>query len=231
MNSNPELLAVLESHKIDLLVWESLGAASYEHALAASDPALLDQFLRLLFAPGLTLAKICEAAPPWPAGTKHAGRQPSDSLVSEIGKRWRGAAALAKVSDADAFMVKLAERLKASPYARSGPLLESVLDMVGQEVLSNKLDGVPMTEQLAAIDRLLAKRKLDNADRELALAVSRFQRETCELFIKWSADRRAVEIAASQSMPREAQLQELGKLMFGEFFEGIKNAGKEPGRG
>lgn len=54
-------------------------------------------------------------------------------------------------------------------------------------------------------------------DRErLALERKRFARETCELFLKWSTDRRAQEIAESNAATQSEKIQKLGRLMFGE---------------
>lgn len=50
---------------------------------------------------------------------------------------------------------------------------------------------------------------------ELALAKQRFQRDTCELFVKWSSDRRAQEIAA-EPVSNSEKIEKLGQLMFGE---------------
>lgn len=49
----------------------------------------------------------------------------------------------------------------------------------------------------------------------LVLEKKRFQRETAELFLKWSEDRKAKEIAGSGSSNAE-KIEQLGALMFGE---------------
>lgn len=50
---------------------------------------------------------------------------------------------------------------------------------------------------------------------QLALERKKFQRDTCELFVKWQADKRAAEIAGSPSSNAE-KIEQLGALMFGE---------------
>lgn len=57
--------------------------------------------------------------------------------------------------------------------------------------------------------------KVQLKGRELALAGERFKRETCELFLKWSADTRAAEIATSPASNAD-KIAKLGALMFGE---------------
>jgi hypothetical protein len=50
--------------------------------------------------------------------------------------------------------------------------------------------------------------------RQLALDEARFERQTCELFIKWYADKQAAEIAGSTSAP-DIKIDQLRTLMFG----------------
>jgi hypothetical protein len=49
----------------------------------------------------------------------------------------------------------------------------------------------------------------------LALDRQKFQRETCELFVKWCENERAKEIANSSATNAE-KIEQLGELMFGE---------------
>ena len=72
-----------------------------------------------------------------------------------------------------------------------------------------------MDLQRADIDRAKLKQK----DEELGLAREKFRRETCELFIKWAADQRAVELAAG-SGDNSAKIERLGQIMFGEDWKG-----------
>jgi hypothetical protein len=60
--------------------------------------------------------------------------------------------------------------------------------------------------------------KLKQKDQELDLAAQRFQRDTCDLFIKWAQDQRAVQLAAAP-LSNESKLEQMGKLMFGELWE------------
>jgi len=50
--------------------------------------------------------------------------------------------------------------------------------------------------------------------RQLALDEARFERQTCELFIKWYADKQAAEIAGSKAAP-DIKIDQLRTLMFG----------------
>lgn len=59
--------------------------------------------------------------------------------------------------------------------------------------------------------------KLRSKEAEQALNEKKFQRDTCELFLKWTEDERAKAIAAGAQSNGE-KIQQLGKLMFGEDF-------------
>jgi hypothetical protein len=58
-------------------------------------------------------------------------------------------------------------------------------------------------------------KRLEQKDKDLALAEKKFQRETCSLFIKWCEDQRALE-AATGTGDNSAKIERLGQLMFGE---------------
>jgi hypothetical protein len=59
------------------------------------------------------------------------------------------------------------------------------------------------------------KEKVVLKGQELALAQQKFQRETCEMFIKWAADEQARSIANSGATHAD-KIERLGQLMFGE---------------
>ena len=56
----------------------------------------------------------------------------------------------------------------------------------------------------------------------LTLQRQKFQRETCELFLKWSADQKAREIASGNGSNSE-KIEQLGALMFGEDWKEAKS--------
>ena len=60
--------------------------------------------------------------------------------------------------------------------------------------------------------------KLDLAREEHQLSLQKFQRDTCELFIKWAEDQRAKEVLASSSTNAE-KIEQLGALMFGDLWQ------------
>jgi len=60
-----------------------------------------------------------------------------------------------------------------------------------------------------------AYRDMERKDIEVQLSVQKFQRETCELFLRWASDQRAAEIASSTASNAD-KIERLGSLMFGE---------------
>jgi hypothetical protein len=85
-------------------------------------------------------------------------------------------------------------------------------EQIGEVVQSlAALRAGDMAQQRASIDR----QKLQQKDQELALARQRFQRDTCELFIKWFTDQRAVQAVTSTS-DNSDRINRLGAIMFGE---------------
>lgn len=61
----------------------------------------------------------------------------------------------------------------------------------------------------------IARDKIRQKDEEIALSKSKFKRQTCELFIKWAKDKKALEIANSKA-PLEGKIPQLLLRMFGE---------------
>jgi len=86
-------------------------------------------------------------------------------------------------------------------------------------ILKLSTEGQADTELLELVNRMMkpvvAFARLKQLDAQLALDRDKFKRETCELFLKWSEDNRAKEIAASSGSNSD-KIAKLGELMFGE---------------
>jgi hypothetical protein len=52
----------------------------------------------------------------------------------------------------------------------------------------------------------------------LNLQRQKFQRETVELFLKWYADKAALQIAENQSLTRKDKIESIGQQMFGDLW-------------
>lgn len=108
-------------------------------------------------------------------------------------------------------------------------VLEAVDDASGQRLPADALvkiagavavlRGSDQAEERLRIEREKLKRK----DQEIELDRQRFQRQTCELFLKWYQDRRAVDAIAAGG-DNSAMINRLGQLMFPEDWKSISPA-------
>ena len=112
----------------------------------------------------------------------------------------------------------------------SGKLLE-LLELVDEATGDTKLDA----ESLVNISRALAalrgteqkdvslgleKIKVSQKGEEISLAREKYQRETCELFLKWHADKHANELASADTSNAD-KIEKLGQLMFGDTWQPV----------
>jgi len=92
------------------------------------------------------------------------------------------------------------------------------------KMLSEALEGLTRSvSQLRKGDHgaenlKLIREKVDQSERALDLEQQKFQRTTCELFVTWSEDRRALDIASGGGNTQQ-KTEALGKLMFGDLWE------------
>lgn len=93
--------------------------------------------------------------------------------------------------------------------------------------VSNGEDSGELATAIAALRRVdiaarrtdLAADRIEQDKQRLALERQKFQRQTCELFLRWESDRRAQDICADRSQDRHAQIDALGRLMFEDLWE------------
>jgi hypothetical protein len=64
----------------------------------------------------------------------------------------------------------------------------------------------------------LSRQKLSMDAESLALDQAKFQRSTCEMFIRWYDSKQARSIAEDKSVDVAAKTEKLGKLMFGDLW-------------
>lgn len=119
----------------------------------------------------------------------------------------------------------LAERAVALAREAGGNLNEGAAAIVSGRILE-ALEGMgedAKLEDLIALEKTISnlrsgdqdKLKLEQKREELALAREKFQRDTCELFIRWATDQRATELATSNTSHAD-KIAALGQLMFGD---------------
>lgn len=125
---------------------------SYESQLARRSLSELARFYSLLFTPGITYAEIRKDCPKWPKSSKQAGGLPSDSILSDIRMRFSIEKTIGESGSVFTFLEKFRSEAKT---AQQSDVLDSVLRMLGDEVVRSKLGGMTISNQLKAVDRLL----------------------------------------------------------------------------
>lgn len=149
-----ELKAIIEAHGGDPDGFWQLRSDTYEHTLARRSLEELERFYSLLFTPGKNFEEIRKDCPPWPRGTRYAGRLPSDSVLSDIRARFAQEKTINDVGFVAGFLSRMKQRTESPDLTE---LLDSVCKMLGNEVVSSKMQGMPISEQLRAVDRLLKR--------------------------------------------------------------------------
>ncbi len=119
----------------------------------------------------------------------------------------------------------LAEKALALAKEAGGNLSEGAAAIVSGRILE-ALEGLgpdASLEDIVGLSKTIAilragdvdQAKLRQKDEELKLATQKFQRDTCELFLRWAADRRAADVASSNTSHTD-KIEALGQLMLGD---------------
>jgi hypothetical protein len=125
------------------------------------------------------------------------------SYAADLAKRNGGNLSAGAAAIASGRVLELIEAAveNGSDFETVKGLVESITALRNADGGAAKLD----------IDR----QKLEQKAQEIELHRAKFQRDTCELFVKWSADERAKSIL-DQPGDNSEKIQQLGKIMFGE---------------
>ena len=70
----------------------------------------------------------------------------------------------------------------------------------------------------------LAKEKNALAEEQLNLSRAKFERDTARLFVKWAQNKDALSIATDRKLGGDEKTERLGRLMFGDLWEGSSDA-------
>lgn len=151
---HPQLLALLAQFSIAPATFDALRADAYEKHLAARSLPELEKFYETLFDPALNYRQIQAASPPWSL-KKYGGHRPSLETLREIRQRIR----LDQTAHHLAALPNLLTSLKtAAPSffgGQTSDFLDLLIALLGEELLSAKFDGKPISENLRLVDRLL----------------------------------------------------------------------------
>lgn len=189
---------------------------SYEKQLSDSELQSLHSWL---LERKLTLEAIAKKLPPWRTGSR-AGQRVGLQTLSNIRERL-------ELEDNFAEDGQTTESLLEQLKAEVPGMTEEQLDEIGTRTFTLlairrqdtkafiKLRSARTQGEIEKAKLQLAERAEQRQGEALALEKNRFQRDTCELFMKWAEDQRAKDIAASGATNSE-KIEKLGELMFGE---------------
>jgi len=88
--------------------------------------------------------------------------------------------------------------------------------------LSKALNALRSGET-AAQKVALAEEKNALAKEQLSLSRAKFERDTTRLFIKWAANKDALALATDKRLANDEKTDRLGRLMFGDLWEGAED--------
>ena len=202
---NAALRDVLDRYQVDYAAFEALGAHSYEQALAARDPDLLEQCYAALFAPGKTLEQIRELCPAWPPGTKYAGIPPSMGGLSQIGTRIRTRWQCSGIASVAAIVESLKKALDQHPEAQTGPVVDILCNQVGNLLLAEQQKRQPVDPRMLAL--LLKKQEAETRARQ-QVEQMKLDRERLEML-----KRKEAQADQAKAVATSADLSPAQKLM------------------
>ncbi len=136
---------------------------------------------------------------------------------------------VAELKELSAYALKLGEAAGGSVTDGSAAILGGrILEKIEKALAEGDDETITgLVEPVVALRRadLEARkarqrdRQLDQKEREVSLSEKQFQVRTCELFVRWAEDKRAIEIAASKDKS-EVKVEKLRQLMFHGIDEG-----------
>ena len=145
-----ELVTIFENYGLLVAGFDALRSDAYEKQIAAESPDRLEQVYEALLDPALGFAQARERCPVWPEGSRQAGKLPSMMTLREIKERIL-------------LEGKVRDRMKHGGFVER--LQEVGLDdeqtmaaasmILGEELLSAKFNGTPISENLRVLDRML----------------------------------------------------------------------------
>ncbi|HEX4350779.1 MAG TPA: hypothetical protein VH251_10335 [Verrucomicrobiae bacterium] len=160
--NSAETLEVLEAHRLTWQAFAKLRSDSYVQKLARHSPAQFNEFLSLIFAPGLSAREKMAKCPPWPPGSKNEGKTPTLWLVWNATNRLNEGRAMDLASEMNQETKKFLGALAKLPFAQTKEVTEMLCALLSHELLSAKLEqGTKVSEQTKALDSLLRKQKLN----------------------------------------------------------------------
>lgn len=114
------------------------------------------------------------------------------------------------------------ETIRRSLEAGGFSVLDKAIFEVATNLANSDLDPIKVAGAISSLKVAVdgsrrtdvAERRASVAEQALKILEQKFERETCKLFMKWHADKKAKEIADSKST-NEVKIDQLRELIFG----------------
>ncbi|HMP83912.1 MAG TPA: hypothetical protein PKA41_14530 [Verrucomicrobiota bacterium] len=228
------LVNLLERFGLTVQSFDALRSDSYEQSLARHSLEHLELLYVELLKPGQAQEEAQRRCPPWPPGSARAGRQPSTGALSQIAERIRTESTLNSLGRVSTFVEKLRSRADSLPAGKQNEVLDTIVTLVGEEMIQARLGGAPMIALLDPLDRLLTSQGMKTKAeferekielRKQAEARSqeklRFEREkwvaeSCRKILAAATDQRAKDIA-EMSVTNEEKI----RMLRAEYFKDV----------
>jgi hypothetical protein len=181
---------------------------SYEYQLLPAERARLKS---RLMEGGINLSLIATKSPKWRTGP-FAGKRPTIQTLLNLRQRFQ---LEQDFEDDQQTTEALLEELRREVPGVS----PEQLAVLGQRTFSL------LALRQKDVNAWVALQRTQVALDDVRLSAEKFRRETCELFLKWSEDNRAREIAAGGSSNAD-KIEALGRLMFAETWDEPSKAKK-----
>jgi hypothetical protein len=113
--------------------------------------------------------------------------------------------------------VSVANDLADEAAKAPGRFDQATIQLLQQKAFELAANPLANPRDVKALYMLVLKSRDQDIDKaSLDLQRKRFQRETCELFLTWFEDKRAVEIAGAKDLDADQRTNQLGQLIFKE---------------
>lgn len=100
---------------------------------------------------------------------------------------------------------KLLDIIETAEDGSAAALVDAFSSLRGEETKARKVD--------------LAKQQLALREQQFALERKKYQRQTCELFLKWFNNKKIKEIITDRSSDSDSKTEALGRELFGDLWD------------
>ncbi len=149
------LAAVLERFHISRAAFEELRSDSYEKHIARRSVDELEAFYTALLNTGEHYGEIQKVCPRWDDDEKHAGKLPSIRTLTVIKRRIMAEHTVDSLGTNEQFLKVFQARVKGLPAERQAALYDTILELLGNELIGATLDGKPLLENLKGVDQVM----------------------------------------------------------------------------